>query len=66
MKVFRDWLTVSESAVRLGISTRRVHQLIADGQLEADKVGRDTFVRRASVEAFRRQPRRPGRPRMEA
>lgn len=65
MKVFGDWVTVAEAASRLRISTRRVHQLIAAGRLDAEKVGRDTFVRRQSVEALRRQPRRAGRPSKE-
>lgn len=65
MKVFGEWMTVAEAATRLTISTRRVHQLIASGRLEAEKVGRDTFVRRHSVELLKRQPRRPGRPSKE-
>lgn len=58
-------MTVAEAAARLAISTRRVHQLIASGRLDAEKVGRDTFVRRRSVELLKRQPRRPGRPSKE-
>jgi excisionase family DNA binding protein len=66
VKVFPDWMTVKEAADRLHVTTRRVHQFIAEGRLDAEKVERDVFVRRQSVEALERQPRRPGRPRKEA
>ncbi len=65
MKVFGEWMTVKEAAARLRVSTRRVHQFIAEGRLDAEKVGRDLFVRRASIETLRQQHRRPGRPRKE-
>jgi excisionase family DNA binding protein len=62
VKVFGDWMTVKEAATLLKVSTRRVHQFIDEGRLEAEKVGRDFFVRNSSVEALKRQPRRVGRP----
>jgi len=65
VKVFGDWMTVNEAASLLMVSTRRVHQYIAEGRLEAQKAGRDVFVRKPSVEALKRESRRPGRPRKE-
>jgi excisionase family DNA binding protein len=65
VKVFGDWMTVAEAARILKVSTRRVHQFIDEGRLEAEKIGRDVFIRKPSVEALKRQPRRAGRPRKE-
>jgi excisionase family DNA binding protein len=65
VKVFGDWMTVAEAARILKVSTRRVHQFIDEGRLEAEKIGRDVFIRRPSVEVLKRQPRRPGRPKKE-
>ena len=65
MKVFGDWMTVSEAAQALKVSTRRIHQLISEGRMEAEKVGRDVFVRRRSVDVLAGQTRRRGRPRKE-
>jgi len=62
MKVFGDWMTVREAAKALTISTRRVHQYIETGRLEAQKIGRDVFVRKPSVDALKRNRRGPGRP----
>lgn len=58
-------MTVKEAARALEVSTRRIHQLVEENRLEAEKIGRDTFVSNRSVEAVRRQPRHPGRPRKE-
>lgn len=39
-----EMLTVKQTAERLGVSVPRVHQLIKDGRLEANKIGRDWII----------------------
>src|SRR5687768_14845402 len=55
-------MTAAEAAKRLGITERRVRQLLADGQLEGRRVGRLWFVTDeiVAVLAARRAP--AGRP----
>lgn len=54
-------LTTSEVAARLQVSVRRVHQLIAEGRLPAEKMGRDYFIKEDAVKSFEVRP--VGRPR---
>lgn len=42
-------ITTKEAARLLGVSTQRIHQLIASGKLRGQKDGRDTRVSLASV-----------------
>jgi excisionase family DNA binding protein len=53
-------LTCATAAGRLGISSRRVRQLIAAGRLRALKHGRDWLIREADL--ARVAVRKPGRP----
>jgi excisionase family DNA binding protein len=57
-----DLLTTQEAAALLGISERRVRQLIADKLLPATHLRREWAIRRADLDTFRAQPRQPGRP----
>lgn len=43
-------LTTQETATRLGVSRPRVYQLIAEGKLSAEKIGRDYLVEESSLE----------------
>jgi excisionase family DNA binding protein len=55
--------TVAGAAAELGVSPRRVLQLIATGVLRAESINpRLYLVERASVERYRRDRRPPGRP----
>lgn len=45
----------------LGVTTVRVIQLIQEGSLPAQKIGRDWFIKEKDVEAVRTRPGR-GRP----
>ena len=56
-----DMLTTSQAAAILGVSRRRVHELIKLGTIQAEKPGRDWQVDPASVEAYKNSPRAPGR-----
>lgn len=53
---------VEEAAERLGVSARRVRQLIAAGALDAFRVGNAWAVDVASVEERRRGPIQGGAP----
>ncbi|MCA1566424.1 MAG: helix-turn-helix domain-containing protein [Acidobacteria bacterium] len=54
-------LTTKEVAARLGISVMRVQQLIWDGRLPAEKMGRDYFIKEDDLKLV--ENRKPGRPR---
>jgi excisionase family DNA binding protein len=57
-------LTTQEAADRLGISRVRVHQLIREQRLPADKKGRDYFIEEKALRLV--CDRKPGRPRAKA
>jgi excisionase family DNA binding protein len=56
-------LTTKEAAARLGISVMRVQQLIWDGRLPAEKMGRDYFIKEDDLKLV--EDRKPGRPKKE-
>ncbi len=53
-------LTTKEAAGRLGVSVRRVHALIQDGRLPAEKFGRDYMIKEEDLKLV--ADRKPGRP----
>ena len=53
-------LTTKETAVRLGVGVRRVHQLIDSGRLPAEKMGRDYFIKESDLALV--SERKTGRP----
>jgi excisionase family DNA binding protein len=55
-------MTTSEAAGTLGLSRRRVQELIRDGALPAVRHGRDYWIEPAAVHAMVRRP--VGRPRL--
>ena len=52
-----DLISTAEAARRLGVSSRRVRALIAEGRLDAIRVGRISLIRASSVAAFTSHPR---------
>jgi excisionase family DNA binding protein len=58
----QDELTVAEAAEMLGVNRQRVDQLIRQGRLPSQFRGVQRFLPRDAVEAFRSQPKFPGRP----
>lgn len=46
-------LTTNETAQKLGISERRVRQLINEGKLEAHKLGRDYAIEETVLESVK-------------
>jgi excisionase family DNA binding protein len=57
-----DLLTTKEAAEELSVTAGRVRQMILSGELPAEKMGRDLFVRRKDVDKLKDRPK-VGRPR---
>jgi|MudIll2142460700_1097286.scaffolds.fasta_scaffold00023_23 excisionase family DNA binding protein len=57
-----SYLTTGEVATRLGISERRVRELIRAGRLTAFKKGKGYLIHKDAFYAFAAIKRRPGRP----
>src|SRR5688572_15125152 len=55
-------LSVSEVAEELAVSSRRVRQMLADGLLRGEQVGRARIVDRGSVREAQRRHQEAGRP----
>jgi len=58
-----DWITASDAATTLGVTKRRVLQLIEAGRLPARKLGWSYLIRRPDLELV--AERRWGRPRKD-
>ena len=59
-------LSTTQVAQRLGISMPRVHQLIAEGRLPAEKIGRDYVIHESDLKLVaERKPGRPPKPKAE-
>jgi excisionase family DNA binding protein len=56
-----DLVGTTKAAKLLGVSQNRVRQLVASGQLPAERIGRTFVIRLRDIEAFAAAP--PGRPR---
>lgn len=50
------YLTTTEAASRLGMTSARVRQLIVDGALPTQKVGSINLIKESDVELFRNHP----------
>jgi excisionase family DNA binding protein len=57
-------LTVADAAKRLGVSVRRVQQLIAEGRLPAKEFGKVYMIKESDLKLV--QDRKPGRPAQKA
>lgn len=53
-------ITTKAAAAELGVSRRRVNELIKLGTLEAERFGRDWQVDSESVETYKNSPRKAG------
>jgi excisionase family DNA binding protein len=53
-------ISTKEAAEKLGVSTLRVQQLIWDGRLPANKIGRDYVIQETDLKLVAN--RKPGRP----
>ena len=59
------YLTTKETAERLNVSTARVRQLILDGIIKAEKMGRDNVIAEEEVKRLENLDRKAGRPAKE-
>jgi excisionase family DNA binding protein len=57
-------LTTKDAADRLGVTVQRIHQLIKQGRLPAEKMGRDYFIKESDLKLV--EERKPGRPSKQA
>lgn len=57
----KDLLTVSEAAEELEVSARRIHQLIQESRLPAEKLGSYYVIKRADLSLVKER-KRTGRP----
>ena len=53
-------LTTKQAAEKLGISMPRIHQLISEGRLPAEKIGRDYLIQEGDLKMV--EERKTGRP----
>lgn len=56
------YMTTSQAAEALGVTTARIYSLIREGKLEADRFGHGYAVRAESVERRKRSNPGPGNP----
>lgn len=54
-------LTTAQAAEKLGVNASRIRQLIIEGRLPAEKLGRDWLIDEKALDQVR--DRKPGRPR---
>jgi excisionase family DNA binding protein len=57
-----NYLTTEETAKRLDVSVRQVQNLITDGKLKAERVGREWLIPLDEVERYQRERKPAGRP----
>jgi excisionase family DNA binding protein len=55
-----DTYTTGEAAKMLGITSARVRQMILDGDIKAEKKGRDLLIPKAEIEKAKRRKTKPG------
>lgn len=53
-------LTTAEAAAELGVSPGRVRQMVLEGNLLADKFGRDLMISAEAVRAAKKRKTKPG------
>lgn len=53
-------MTTTQAAEELDLTTRRIRQLIADGDMEAVKAGRDFLIPKSEIEKARKRKTKPG------
>ncbi len=58
----KGYLTTTQTAERLNLSQARVRQMIIEGIIRAEKVGRDNFIPESEVKRLEGIDRKAGRP----
>ncbi len=62
----KGYLTTTQTAERLNVSQTRVRQMIIEGIIKAEKVGRDNFISESEVKRLEGLHRKAGRPKKAA
>ncbi len=62
----KGYFTTTQIAERLNVSQARVRQMIIEGIIKAEKVGRDNFISDAEVKRIVSLDRKSGRPKKES
>lgn len=57
-----EFMSVSEAAKQLGVSGRRIRQLIEDQELQARRIGNSWVISASEINQRKRRSPRPGRP----
>ena len=57
-----DYLTTTDAAKRLGVTSQRVGTFIRHGRLPATRIGRDWMILSNDLDAFAERQRTNGRP----
>ena len=52
----RELISVAQAATQLGITRQRVHDLIKNSQIIAQKLGRYYYIEAAELDRYRAQP----------
>jgi excisionase family DNA binding protein len=52
--------TTAEAAAELGVTPGRVRQMVVDGEMAAQKFGRDLVISAAAIEQAKRRKTTPG------
>lgn len=59
----KNYLTTEDAAKYLGVSSSRVRQLIIEGRLASEKIGRDHIISKSDISHFvKHGKKRRGRP----
>jgi excisionase family DNA binding protein len=56
----RNLYTTKEAANLLGVTPARVRQMVARGEVESEKLGRDRFITAEAIETARQRKTSPG------
>ncbi len=62
----KGYLTTTQTAERLNVSQTRIRQMIIEGIIKAEKVGRDNFISESEVKRIEKLDRKAGRPKKAA